>query len=68
MKLVKSLAGRVLTVLDASFPEGSQRNALKSLVKREARTTLDRIYRIFAPPNCEVTQTQCGEEEMTQEL
>jgi hypothetical protein len=67
IKHVKSLAGRILTVIDASFPEGSQRNAFKSLIKREVRTQLGRIIDFFQAPGCS-TGFNNGEAEVTQEL
>lgn len=67
MKHVKSLAGRILTVIDASFPEGSQRTAFKSLIKREVRTQLGRILSFFMLPNCDQSHND-GEAEVTQSL
>ena len=34
---IENLTGRLLTLLEASIPEGAQLNALKSLVKQEIR-------------------------------
>jgi hypothetical protein len=45
----KSLEGRVLTIVDASFTDKTQRDAVKTLVKKEFRLTLDGVYRYFVP-------------------
>jgi hypothetical protein len=48
---IKNLAGRVLTILDGSLPEGKQVNAIKSLVKKEFREELNRSYYVFHSDN-----------------
>lgn len=64
LRHMKKTAGRILTVIDASFPEGTQRNALKSLIKREFRTELERIGDFFDGPNI----SREGSVEFEQEL
>jgi hypothetical protein len=44
-KVVKNLAGRILTIVDASFSQEVQRKAVVSLVKKEARQTLSEMFR-----------------------
>jgi hypothetical protein len=64
---VKSLAGRILTIIDASFMEGSQRTAFKSLIKREVRTTMNRLMDFFMPGVAYGRQT-AKDDEVMQEL
>ena len=51
---VKTLEGRVLTILDASIPGEQQNKALKGLVKREIRQTINHMrdfcFRGLEPP------------------
>jgi len=42
---VKALAGRILTVLDATISYAEQNKALKSLTKREFRDSLSKLWR-----------------------
>jgi hypothetical protein len=44
-EVVKNLAGRILTIVDASFSQEVQRKAVVSLVKKEARQTLSEMFR-----------------------
>lgn len=41
---LKSVAGRILTLIDGAFPEGKQNTALKSLVKKEFREEFSRVF------------------------
>ncbi len=45
---VKSLAGRILTVFDATLTDPTQREAMKSLIRREVRTQLNRANEFFS--------------------
>ena len=47
---IKKLAGRILTIIDASGPDGMQKNALKSLVRREIRQELGGVRDFFFGP------------------
>lgn len=42
---VKSVAGRILTIIDAMFPVEQQNKALKTLIKKEFREQLNRIFK-----------------------
>lgn len=44
---VKHLAGRVLTIIESSLPEGKQSSAVKALIKREFRDELNSVYLYF---------------------
>jgi hypothetical protein len=43
--LISYLEGQMLTIVDAVFPEGSQRESVKSLVKRNIWETYEEIQR-----------------------
>lgn len=62
---VKSLAGRVLSILDAAIPNDLQREALKGLVRREVRTQLNRVGEFFKQRPIEISSE---EEKITQPL
>jgi hypothetical protein len=40
---VRYLAGRILTIIDAAFPIGDQRKAIKDLIRNEVADTLGHI-------------------------
>ena len=42
---LKSVAGRVLTLIDGAVPEGKQNAALKSLIKKEFREEFNRTFK-----------------------
>lgn len=42
---LKSVAGRILTLIDGAFPEGKQNAALKTLVRKEFREEFNRVFR-----------------------
>lgn len=44
---LKSVAGRILTLIDGAFPEGKQNAALKSLIKKEFREEFSRVFNYF---------------------
>src|SRR5271157_1255128 len=60
---IKSLVGRILTVFDATLIDPTQREAMKSLIRREVRTQLNRA-RSFYSQN--PTYVDDEEEVMTQ--
>jgi len=62
---IKALAGRLLTVLDATFADPVQREAMKSVVRREVRTQLNRVAAFF----CQRPSANDDEEEaMSQDV
>lgn len=44
---LKSVAGRILTLVDGMLPEGKQNTALKTLIKKEFREEFGRVFRYF---------------------
>lgn len=62
---VKSLAGRLLSILDATITSNIQREALKGLVRREVRTQLNRVEEFFKQRPIEISSE---EEQITQSL
>jgi hypothetical protein len=50
LKYMKSLAGRLLTVIDATFSDTTQREALKSIIRREVRASLRNAFDFFNGP------------------
>ena len=45
IRYLKSVEGRVLTIMEAAFPNESQREAVKSLIKKEFRREMSRVNR-----------------------
>jgi hypothetical protein len=48
LQYLKSVQGRVLTIMEAAFPNDEQRNAVKTLVKKEFRREMERVNRAGA--------------------
>lgn len=42
---LKSVAGRILTLIDGAIPDERQNKALKTLIKKEFREEFDRVFR-----------------------
>ncbi len=43
---IKDLAGKVLTVVDAAYTSEAQCRAIKTLIRREIRSALDRVWKL----------------------
>jgi hypothetical protein len=61
-EFLKSLQGRVLTIVEATFAEKSQREAVKTLVRKEFRRSMDKISRFCLFPN-ESSSDMYGDEQ-----
>lgn len=48
---IKCVAGRVLTIIDATINAEAQNKALKTLIKKEFREQLERVSKFFLPSN-----------------
>jgi hypothetical protein len=46
IQYLKSVEGRVLTVLEAAFSSPEQREAVKSLIKKEFRREMNKVNRL----------------------
>jgi len=49
LNYLKSVEGRVLTVLEAALPDKEHRQAVKTLIKKEFRRTMNQVNRIQVP-------------------
>lgn len=52
---LKSLQGRVLTIVEAAISEKSQREAIKTLVNKEFRREMEKVAYRFMNPTCDQT-------------
>jgi len=46
LQLLKGVEGRVLTIMEAAFPNEGQREAVKSLIRKEFRREMNKINRV----------------------
>lgn len=61
---LKSVAGRILTLVDGMLPQGSQNTALKTLIKKEFREQFSRTFGYFHDDACVQSGQILGEVEV----
>lgn len=56
LRHVKSLQGRILTIIDASLSDKQQREAVKTLANKEFRREMEKIGKHFLDPNSDQSE------------